>query len=139
MTVSKHRSPPSRLALALAACAAVVWFVHLAVSYALVPASCRMRSAVPLLVVTALGVAVGAGCAVAVSRAWGPTGSSTGSSTGSWGDRLWLALGVGPAGDESATDPPAARVATTGLALAGYFTFVMLLAALVPILVDPCA
>ena len=135
MTVSKHRSAPARLALALAACAAVVWFVHLAVSYALVPASCRMRSAVPLLLVTVLGVAVGAGCAVAVSRAWG----STGSSTGSRGDRLSLALRVGPSDHDGGTDPPSARIATTGLALAGYFTFVMVLAALVPILVGPCA
>lgn len=122
---------PPRLAITMAASTAVVWFVHLAVSYALVPTSCRMQSTLPLLVVTLIGVAIGIAAAIAVER--------DRASPGTWSDRLAVALRVRAPSGDGETDAPAARVATTGLALSGYFTFVMLLAALVPILVDPCA
>lgn len=124
------RRAPARLAMATAAGTAVIWFVHLAASYALVPTSCRIQSALPLLVATVIGVAIGAGSTVIAARAEGPPGS--------WRERLRAVVLIGddPGG---ATGAPSARIATAGLALAGYFTFVMLLAALIPILVDPCA
>lgn len=128
---SDGRRAPVGPAFTMAAGAAVIWFVHLAVSYALVPPSCRWESAIPLLVVTVTAVAIGAGSAVAVARAW--------KSPRSWGDRWAAALRTGTSDEDGATDLSATRAATTGLALAGYFTFIMLLAALVPILVDPCA
>lgn len=118
-----------RLAIAIAACAAGAWFVHLAASYALVPSACRWQSALPLLVVTVAGVAVGVGCAVVAARAGGPRGP--------WTHRMRASLELGEAGDDGGTDVP--RIAMSGLALATYFTFVMLLAALIPIVVDPCA
>lgn len=49
------RLPP--VVLIVLALAPLLWFTHLAVSYALVPLSCRVGSDLPLHVVTVLGLA----------------------------------------------------------------------------------
>lgn len=89
------------------AAAAGVWFLHLSLSYALVPAACRVERALPLVIVSIVGVLLGIGCAVAAARV--DAGSDRGS------------------------------LATTGAALATYFTLIMVFAGLVPLIVEPCA
>lgn len=137
MTSRSERPSRVRLALGMAACAAIVWFVHLSVSYALVPVGCRGRSAVPLALVSAAGVVLGV-CLAAIATRARVGGPHHGSSQGaSWSDRLRAAFELGESGGTDDDTPR--RIAGSGIALAAYFTFVMLLAALVPIVMDPCA
>lgn len=126
MSPWRTRWSPRRVAGVMGAVAASTWFVHLAVSYALVPTACRRSTTLPLLVVTLAGAGIGVATVAVIVR------SGDDDRQGSRAGRIRAMLH----GSEQAT---AARVASSGLAIAAYFTFVMLLAALVPILVAPCA
>lgn len=106
---------------AMGAATAVVWFVHLALSYAFVPSACRGGSAVPLLIVTIVGLCAGAAATVVAGRSTAADDAPP------------------PWRDQRGAGTPRQRLSSVGFAMAGYFTFVMLLAALVPILVAPCA
>lgn len=107
----------------MGATAAVVWFAHLALSYAFVPSACRNRSAVPLLIVTIVGLCAGTVTTVVAGRA---AAAAADDASPPWRD-------------QRRAGTPRQRLSSIGLAMAAYFTFVMLLAALVPILVAPCA
>lgn len=124
-------SSPQRLGTAIGASTAVAWFVHLSVSYALVPGACRRGTALPLLVVSVVTVGVGVAAVVVAARAR-PDASRAGG-PGRW-RRARSAFQL-----DGSSGEPAGRIASSGLAIAAYFTFVVLLAALVPVLVDPCA
>jgi uncharacterized membrane protein YgcG len=157
--MTQRRSPrptPTMLVLTAGACAGLVWFVHLAVSYALVPTACHRQSALPLLGATAVGVAVGVGSIVVTlrTRAASPDEAGNESSRESRTDRIrsmWQlgrggdggggaggAGGGGGGGGGGGSRATPDRVVGLGLALGAYFTFVMLLAGLIPILMDPC-
>lgn len=123
------RWSPRLIAGVMGAVAAATWFVHLVVSYALVPSACRSNTSLPLLFVTVAGVGIGVAAVAVVIRTGGEDHRHR-----SRGGRVRALLHVD--GSEQAT---AARIVSSGLAIAAYFTFVMLLAALVPILVAPCA
>jgi hypothetical protein len=120
-----HRRRRSTMAAAVAAVGALVWFTHLSVTYALVPDACRRGSVAWLLAVSAGGLAAGAGTVIVASRAHAPVATSS---------RLDRARAI-----FGRTDDDRRRTTGAAIALTVYFTFVVLLTTLVPILGGPCA
>jgi hypothetical protein len=123
------KSHPIRLGAAAAAAAAGVWFAHLAGSYALVPWACRLESVLPLVLVTIVGAGAAIGCIVIAARAQPDR---------SWRRLARSALGFDGGGSEPG-DAPARSISVSGLALSLYFTLVVLLMGLIPLIIRPCS
>lgn len=117
--------PSFVVVLALIAFAPAAWFTHLAITYAIVPWSCRIGTDLPLHVVTVLAVIglIGSGT-IAVRR---------GSDDVGFRDRIRLLMS-----ESSHLPPDRDSLPLVALAFAAYFALVVVMTGLVPIVVDRC-